>query len=47
VLDRDHPKGVRRGFLWAYVGDAQFAYFDYTPSQAQDGPLAFLAARRG
>jgi transposase len=47
VLDRDHPDGVRRGFLWAYVGDARLAYFDYTPSRAQAGPLAFLATRRG
>ena len=47
VLDRDHPDGVRKGFLWAYVGDARLACFDYTPSRAQDGPLAFLATRRG
>jgi transposase len=47
VLDRDHPQGIRRGFLWAYVGDARWAYFDYTPSREKEGPLAFLAERRG
>jgi transposase len=47
VLDRDHPQGIRRGFLWAYIGDARWAYFDYTSSREKEGPLAFLAERRG
>ena len=47
VLDRDHPQGIHRGFLWGYLGDRQWAYFDYTPSRAQEGPLAFLASRQG
>jgi hypothetical protein len=47
VLDRDHPKGVRRGFLWAYVGDARWAYFDFTSTREKEGPLEFLAQRRG
>ncbi len=47
VLDRDHPRGIKRGFLWPYVGDARWAYFDYTPSRGKEGPLEFLAERRG
>lgn len=47
VLDRDHPKGVVRGAIWAYVGDGGLVSFDYTPSRAEDGPLAYLADRRG
>ena len=47
VLDRDHPQGIRRGFLWAYIGDARWAAFDYTSSRAQEGPLTFLAERQG
>ena len=47
VLDRDHPQGIKRGFLWPYVGDGRWAYFDYTPSRGKQGPLEFLAERRG
>lgn len=47
VLDRDHPQGIHRGFLWGYLGDRRWAYFDYTPSREQEGPLAFLASREG
>jgi transposase len=47
VLDRDHPQGIRRGFLWAYIGDARWAYFDYTGTREKEGPLAFLAERQG
>jgi hypothetical protein len=47
VLDRDHPGGIKRGFVWPYVGDGCWAYFDYTPSRAKEGPLEFLAERRG
>jgi len=47
VLDRDQPGGSKRGFLWVYVGDRRFAYFDYTESRSADGPLAFLARREG
>jgi transposase len=47
VLDRDHPEGIRRGFLWAYIGDARWAYFDYTGTREKEGPLAFLAEREG
>jgi transposase len=47
VLDRDHPNGVVRGAVWAYIGDGRLASFDYTPSRVEEGPLAYLAERRG
>lgn len=47
VLHRDHPNGIVRGAIWAYVGDGGLASFDYTPSRAEKGPLAYLADRRG
>jgi transposase len=52
VLDKDHPAGVRKGFLWAYVGYDQtgrprHAVFDYTPDHQGVHPRRFLAGRRG
>ncbi len=47
VLHRDHPNGVVRGAIWAYIGDGGLASFDYTPSREEKGPLAYLAERRG
>lgn len=47
VLDRAHPKGVKLGHLWGYVGDDGLVAFDYTPSWEAKGPLAFLAQFRG
>ncbi len=32
VLDRAHPKGVKRGHLWAFVSDEPSVFFQYTPS---------------
>jgi len=42
VLDRAHPKGRKRGFLWAYVGDRDEVVFDFTPGRSRDGPKRFL-----
>lgn len=47
VLDRDHPKGSRRGHLWVYVGDTQWCAYAYTPDWRSEGPRSFLAKRRG
>lgn len=47
VLDRDHPNGVVRGAVWAYIGDGELVSFDYTPSRKEKGPLAYLRDRRG
>lgn len=41
VLDRDHPKHIKRGHLWPYVA-GDLAYFDYTPSWSGAGPQALL-----
>jgi transposase len=46
VLERDHPQGVKRGHLWAYVGGGLVA-FDYTPNWKAEGPAAFLSGFRG
>ncbi len=47
VLDRDHPKGSKRGHLWVYLGDEEWAVYDYTPNWTKAGPVRFLAERRG
>lgn len=47
VLDREHPQGRRRGFLWAYVGDRDEVVFDFTPGRSRDGPKRFLGDFRG
>jgi transposase len=47
VLDRAHPEGRRRGFLWAYVGDRDEVVFDFTPGRGRDGPKRFLGDFRG
>jgi transposase len=46
VLDRDHPRGVKRGHVWAYVGGGLVA-FHYTPDWKAEGPAAFLRGFRG
>jgi hypothetical protein len=48
VLDRAHPRGVKRGHLWTYVGDqGAVAFCDYTPDWKGDHPRAVLAAFGG
>lgn len=42
VLDPKHPKGVKLGHLWGYVGDDDLVAFDYTPTWEAKGPQAFL-----
>jgi transposase len=46
VLDHDHPKGVKRGHIWSYVGGGLVA-FNYTPDWRAEGPAAFLKTFRG
>lgn len=48
VLDRNHPKGIRRGHIWAFVG-GDFPAFVYAPdwkakhaAEALDGFTGFL-----
>jgi transposase len=41
VLDRDHPSGVKRGHVWAFVGDGLVA-FRYTPDWKAERPAVLL-----
>jgi transposase len=41
VLDRDHPNGVKRGHVWAFVGDGLVA-FRYAPDWKAERPAALL-----
>jgi transposase len=47
VLDPQHAKGSKRGFLWPYVAGHRFAYFAHTPSRSGAGPQAELADYAG
>jgi transposase len=43
VLDREHPRGIRRGHIWTYVGDQnQVAFCEYTPDWKKEGPCGVL-----
>jgi hypothetical protein len=46
VLDRDHPAGVKRGHLWAFVGDGLVA-FHYAPDWKAKHPAGFLRDFKG
>lgn len=47
VLDRDHPKGIKRGHMWAYVSDGGYIVYEYTPNWKGEHPRAILAQRVG
>jgi transposase len=47
VLDRDEPRGVKRGHLWPYLGDGANVFVEYTPTWSGQGPQAILINRRG
>jgi transposase len=47
VLDSNKADGVKRGHMWAYLGDESWLSFDYTSDWSSEGPCAFLADRRG
>lgn len=42
VLDRDDPRGVKRGHLWAFVGEETWVAFHYAPDWKAEHPGAFL-----
>lgn len=43
VLDRDHPKGIRRGHIWTFIGDAsRVGFCEFTPDWKGKWPLAIL-----
>jgi len=51
VLDRDHPNGVKRGHIWAFVGHVEegikLAAFRYSPDWRAERPAALLAKFTG
>jgi len=47
VPDKDHENGIRKGYMWAYVGDQRIVVFDYTPTRKSEGPANFLVKRKG
>jgi transposase len=43
VLDRDHPKGIRRGHIWTFIGDqSRVGFCEFTPDWKGKWPLAIL-----
>lgn len=54
VLDRDHPKGIKLGHIWAFVGTEwrgeernELIAFDYAPNWKSDHPAKRLQGFRG
>jgi transposase len=48
VLTKEHPRGIRRGHIWTYIGDEdQVAFCAYTPTWQKEGPLAVLSEFTG
>jgi transposase len=46
VLDRDHPKGVKRGHIWGFVGD-DLVHFFYAPDWKAKHPAELLQSFTG
>jgi transposase len=48
VLDHEHPKGIKRGHIWTYIGDQnRLAFCEFTPSWDGDAPCKALAEFKG
>lgn len=47
VQDRSTPKNIKRGRLWALVGDHDYVAFRYTPNWRAESVAAFLDTRIG
>lgn len=48
VLDRDHPKGIKRGHLWTFLGDEKVVGFcEFTPDWKGHRPRQILAGFTG
>lgn len=48
VLDRDHPKGIKRGHIWTFLGDGgQVGFCEYTPDWKGHRPRKVLAEFTG
>ena len=47
VLDRAHPKNIKKGTLYCHVGDSKALFFAYAPDQAMETPQDILKDREG
>jgi transposase len=47
VLDKDDPRGIKRGHLWPYVGEGGNLFVEYTPDWSGQGPQKILSERKG
>lgn len=48
VLDRDDPRGRKKGHIWTYIGDrGRAAFCDYTPTWSGAYPTKILAEFKG
>ncbi|HYI01283.1 IS66 family transposase [Hyalangium sp.] len=47
VLDKDDPRGIKRGHLWPYVGEGGNVFVEYTPDWRGEGPQQILSERKG
>jgi transposase len=47
VLDRDDPRGRKRGHIWLYVGQGGNVFAEFTPDWSAQGPQAILMQREG
>lgn len=47
VLDKKHPKGSKRGRMWAFLGDRKWAAFRYAPNWSAEHPGEFLLGYPG
>jgi transposase len=48
VLDREDPRGIKKGHIWTYIGDQnRIAFCEYTPTWSGDAPQRVLAEFRG
>jgi hypothetical protein len=47
VLDRDHPNGIQRGHIWAYLSDGGSIYYEFTADWSIEKPRPFLSRRKG
>jgi transposase len=47
VLDKDDPRGIKRGHLWPYVGEGGNLFVVYTPDWSGKAPQKILSERQG
>jgi transposase len=48
VLDRDHPKGIKRGHIWTFLADGgRIGFCEFTPDWKGKWPLAILEQFEG